>query len=321
LSTIRILAQAEIPQPAPEENEVAAAAKTSSNPSDQPTPLTKTQATAKSSIANGRNKTAHTQSDKPKRGQLIITPIPISSPSVGPGSLAVGHVFKLNQKDKVLPPPTVGLVGAFPNSGSRAGGLGGLLYLSENKYQTTFAFVKERVNLDFVGIGRIPGRQAISVPLKMGGTIFFGERHDNFIGPRNQRRNLYARLDGPQTPGWFEIPPIDIQAVSAALGFRVQRDKRDSTFYPTKGSVFDLTGDFFAKGLGSRRQYQTYRASYYGYYNLAPKQILAYRGMICSPNQNVPFYDFCLYGTRSDLRGYTGGEFQNRRSFANRISS
>jgi hypothetical protein len=82
LSTIRILAQSEIPQPAPEENEIAAAAKTSSNPSDQPTPLTKTQATAKSSIANGRNKTAQTQSDKPKRGQLIITPIPISSPSV-----------------------------------------------------------------------------------------------------------------------------------------------------------------------------------------------------------------------------------------------
>src|SRR5678816_1452479 len=140
LSTIRILAQAEIPQPAPEENEVAAAAKTSSNPSDQPTPLTKTQAIAKSSIANGRNKTAHTQSDKPKRGQLIITPIPISSPSVGPGSLAVGHVFKLNQKDKVLPPPTVGLVGAFTNSGSRAGGLGGRLYLSENKYQTCLLY-------------------------------------------------------------------------------------------------------------------------------------------------------------------------------------
>jgi outer membrane protein assembly factor BamA len=155
----------------------------------------------------------------------------------------------------------------------------------------------------------------------MGGTIFFGEflrnvGHDIFIGPRYQRRNLYVRLDGPQTPGGFEIPPIDIQSVSAALGIHVQRDKRDSTFYPTKGSLLDVTGDFFATALGSKRHYQTYKVSYQLYRTLAPKQVLAYRGMICSANQNVPFYDLCLYGTQSNLRGYTGGEFQNRRMFA-----
>ena len=77
-----------------------------------------------------------------------------------------------------------------------------------------------------------------------------------------------------------------------------------------------MTGDFFAKGLGSRRQYQTYKVSYNGYHKLAPKQILAYRGMICSANQSVPFYDLCLYGSNNDLRGYTSGEFQNRRMFS-----
>lgn len=259
---------------------------------------------------------------KPKRGQLIIAPIPISSPAVGSGLvLAVGYVFKLNQKDKLSPPSTVGLVGALTNSGSRGGGIGGRLYFSENKYQTTFALIKGRVNFDFFGIGRIPDRPPIAVPLKMGGTIFFGEFMRNvwkdiFIGPRFQRRNLYVRLNGIQTPGGFEIPAIDIQSVSAALGIHVQRDKRDSTFYATKGSLFDVTGDFFAKSLGSRRHYQTYKISYNGYHALAPKQVLAYRGMVCAANQNVPFYDLCLYGTNSDLRGYTGGEFQNRRMFA-----
>jgi hemolysin activation/secretion protein len=38
--------------------------------------------------------------------------------------------------------------------------------------------------------------------------------------------------------------------------------------------------------------------------------------MGCTANGSVPFYDLCLYGTNSDLRGYTGGEFQNRRMFA-----
>jgi hypothetical protein len=269
-----------------------------------------------------QQKTTSAKAKKPKRGQLIIAPIPITSPAVGSGLvLAVGYVFKLNQDDKLSPPSTIGVAGAFTSSGSRGGGIGGRLYFSENKYQTTFAIIKGRVNFDFFGIGRKPGRPPISVPLKTGGTIFFGEflrnvGHDIFIGPRYQRRNLYARLDGVQTPGGFEIPPIDLQSVSAALGFHLQRDKRDSTFYPTKGSLFDVTGDFFAKGLGSRRQYQIYKVSYNGFHELAPRQILAYRGMICVANQSVPFYDLCLYGTSNDLRGYTSGEFQNRRMFA-----
>src|SRR5258705_13889568 len=140
--------------------------------------------------------------------------------------------------------------------------------------------------------------------------------HDIFIGPRFQHRNLVIGLDGPQTPGGFVIPDIDRDTVSAALGIHVQHDKRDSTFYPRQGSLLDVTGDFFAKGLGSRRQYQAYKISYQLYHELGPKQILAYRGVICSANQNVPFYDLCLYGTQSNLRGYTGGEFQNRRMFA-----
>jgi hemolysin activation/secretion protein len=49
---------------------------------------------------------------------------------------------------------------------------------------------------------------------------------------------------------------------------------------------------------------------------MSPKQVLAYRGVICSANQNVPFYDLCLYGANNGIRGYTAGEFQNRRMFA-----
>jgi hypothetical protein len=269
-----------------------------------------------------KDKDKNAKPKKPKRGSLVIAPIPISSPAIGTGLVvAIGYVFKLKQDDKLSPPSTVGMAGARTNGGSRAGAIGGRLYFGENKYQTTLAVAKGHANFDFFGIGRVPGKTPISVPLEVGGKIFFGEFmrnvwNDVFVGPRYQYRNLTVNLDGPQTPGGFEIPALDIKAKSVALGFHVQRDKRDSTFYPTKGSLFDVIGDFFLKGLGSRRQYQTYRVSYNAYRQVAPKQILAYRGMICSANQSVPFYDLCLYGTRGDIRGYTGGEFQNRRMFA-----
>lgn len=124
------------------------------------------------------------------------------------------------------------------------------------------------------------------------------------------------RLDGLQTSGGFEIPPIDLQSTTVALGFHVQRDKTNGSFYPRKGSLFNATTDFFDQSLGSKRQYQNYKVSYNGYSGIGTSQVLAYRGMICSAHQDVPFYDLCFFGVNNDLRGYTGGEFQNRRMFA-----
>ena len=259
---------------------------------------------------------------KEKRGSFVVAPIPISSPAFGSGLLLItAYVFKLNLDDQVSPPSWVGLAGAYTNNGTRALAGGAKLYLKENKYQTTFAVGTGRANLDFFGIGRIPGRDPISVPLSIHGKIFFGELLRNlgrniFVGPRYQYRKLATGIDGPSPPGGFVIPEIDLKSNSAALGFHVQRDKRNSTFYPTKGTLFDFTGDFFDQVWGSRREYQTYKVAFNGYRQMADKQVFAYRAMACSANGSVPFYDLCLFGFNSDLRGYTTGEFQNRRMFA-----
>lgn len=257
-----------------------------------------------------------------KRGSLVIAPIPISSPAFGSGLLLItGYVFKFDEEDTVSPPSWVGGAGIYTNNGTRGLALGGRLYLKENKYQTTVAVMTGRANLDFFGIGRIPGRPPVSVPLSIGGKIFFGELMRNvgkniFIGPRYQFRHLTASYNGDRTPGSFEIPDLDIKANSAALGFHIQRDKRDSTFYPTKGSLIDFTADFFDQVWGSRSEYQVYKVGYNGYREIAKRQVLAYRGMACASNGRVPFYDLCLYGLNNDVRGYTTGEFQNRRMFA-----
>jgi hypothetical protein len=288
---------------------------------DKPSPTTKAntkQVASKKNPDQDKGATAK----KPKRGQLVIAPIPATSPAVGAGLILVaGYVFKLNEDDKLSPPSVVGLVGAFTNNGSRGGILGGRLYFGENKYQTTFIVAKGRVNYDFLGIGRLPDREPASVEIHQGGTVFFGEFLRNvgkniFVGPRYQHRKLFARLGGQQTPGGFEIPETDIQATTVAIGIHVQHDLRDSTFYPRRGSIFNWTGDFFDQSWGSKRQYQIYKVQFNKYHSLGAKQVLAYRGMVCSANQSVPFYDLCFFGTNNDLRGYTGGEFQNRRMFA-----
>jgi hypothetical protein len=258
---------------------------------------------------------------KEKRGSIIIAPIPISSPAIGSGLvLVLGYVFKVNQNDKLSPPSAVGGVAAFTNNGSRGGGVGGRLYFKENKYQTTFAVGKGRINYDFYGIGRRPGIPTVFVPIHQSGQFFYGEFLRNFgknvfVGGGYQIRHLTASINGPQIPGGFEIPEIDLKSTTAAIIAHLQQDLRNSTFYPTKGTLFNLVGNFFDQAWGSKREYQTYKLSYSGYREVAKKQVLAYQGFACSANGSVPFYDLCFYGMNNEIRGYTAGQFQNRRMF------
>ena len=165
------------------------------------------------------------QTKSEKNGSLVIAPIPISSPAAGSGLILVtGYVFKVSADDKLSPPSFVGIVPAFTNNGSRALLLGGRLYFAANKYQTTFLAAKGHLNYDFSGIGRIPHSQTVSVPLQTGGNVFFGELLRNvgkniFVGGRYQYRRLFSRIQtNVQRPGAFEVPQIDLQANSAAIG-------------------------------------------------------------------------------------------------------
>lgn len=277
---------------------------------------------AKPADPSGQQKDKESKEKEEKRGSIVVAPIPISSPAFGSGLILIaGYVFKFDKDDEVSSPSWAGLAGIYTSNGTRGLALGSKLYFKENRYQTTFAAMTGRANLDFYGIGRLPNRPAVAVPLSMGGKIIFGEFLRNvggkvFIGPRYQYRRLSASLDGERPAGGFEIPAIDLKSTSASLGFHLQRDRRDSGFYPTKGSLFDFTADFFDQAWGSRREYQVYKAGYNGYREIAQRQVLAYRAMACSAGGSVPFYDLCLFGFNNDVRGYATGEFQNRRMFA-----
>jgi outer membrane protein assembly factor BamA len=159
--------------------------------------------------------------------------------------------------------------------------------------------------------------------MKQSGSVFFGEFMRNFgkqifVGPRFQYRRLTASLGSTPPPGGFQIPQIDITSRTSALGVHIQRDLRDHVFYPRTGSLFDIKADFFGKWIGSNRTYQSYVVSYNGYHSLSKKRVLAYRAMACGVTDAAPFYDLCFYG-RNDLRGYTAGEFQDRRQFATQV--
>ncbi len=276
------------------------------------------------------------QSDE-RQGEWVFAPIPINSPAIGAGLVfAAARLFPFNKQDKASPLSALGVGGVITNNGTRALSLGGRLYLKEDRYRVTAAFGGANINVDLYGIGQAAGDRGTFIPLKANGQAGIGEflfrlRKNVYLGARSQYRNVRLSLNQdkldssditvqpPQQVAEVieEIRSELLQQQTVAVGPRLEWDSRDNLYYPKQGVLMDLGLDLFAKGLGSKWTYQTYKAVFNKYVGVREHQVLAFRGMACAAaGERVPIYDLCLFGASNDLRGYPGGRYQDRRMFA-----
>ena len=259
---------------------------------------------------------------KPPRGALVVVPIPMSSPAVGSGLVpAVGYIFPFSMKDKISPPSVIGGGALITNNGSRFFAFGGQLYLKENRYRITAAYGRGNINYDIYGSGIAEGHQ---LPLKQTGQIIFGEflrrvAWKFFVGPQviSGKSTITLR---PSEDSTVPIPPeLGIHTTLNAVGIKVYRDTVPNRFYPTGGTSFNFTADFYAKGLGSKFSFQSYKATFNKYWSVDQKQVLAYNAYACGTGGRPPFYANCIYGTSNELRGYTAGRYFTRYMLATQL--
>lgn len=251
-----------------------------------------------------------------KYGAFVIAPLPISSPALGVGVVPVlAYIFPTSTGDKTSPPSVLGAVGLVTDNGSRAIALGGDIYFKQNTYRTTTIYARGNLNYDLYGIGS--GDSQARVPLKQTGQLLFGEFLRRtwwkvFLGPRFLWGSSLITLR-PGNVGAVPLPPdLGLDTNLTAVGFGLNRDTRSNRFYPTTGTLLDFTADFFSQGLGSKYSFQTYKINFNKYWNLTQNQVLASGSFACLTGGEPPFYGNCIYGTNSQLRGYTAGRYLDR---------
>jgi len=263
---------------------------------------------------------------KVKRGEFVVAPIPIINPTLGNGlAVAAGYLYRLNKNDNISPPSATGLAVMRTSNGSWGIAGGQLLHLKEDRFRLTFAAMYGSVNVKFYGIGQNTGNAGISIPITQKGYGFMVD------GLARIRGRWYAGLrysfmktkvsinverddddtgnDGDERP---EIPELDLNLRTAALGPHILYDSRDDQMYPTRGAQFDLKALFSGSAIGGKRTYQTYDISYAKYFKLAPKQVLAARAAGCFSRGNAPFYSLCLLAQSQNLRGYDASRYRDR---------
>lgn len=258
------------------------------------------------------------QKKKKHHGEFAIAPIPLVNPSIGNGGgLGVIYAIRLDGGPESQP-SALGAAGFITASGSWSAGLGGQLHLQDDKYRITVAVGGGKFNYNYFGVGASSGGR--SIPLSQTSKAFLIEpkirvHRDWYLGPRYHVIASTAGLNSTTLdPSKLPIPlPSTVDLRTAALGIRLQRDTSDSSFYPTKGSVFDTLADFYAPQLGGTRTYQNLTLAYNKYLPVGEKNILAVHASACMVTDGAPFYDVCELGMSKDLRGYQVGQFRDDR--------
>jgi hypothetical protein len=259
---------------------------------------------------------------KPKRGAIVLAPLPISSPAIGTGIIPVlGYIFPFSKNDKESPPSTVGVAGLVTNNGSRGFVIGGQLFLDHNRYEITSGYARGNVDYNIYGTGVASNSK---LPLEQTGQAYFGEFLRRigwkfFAGPRFVTGRSFITVV-PNNGSSVPIPPeVGLHSNLTSLGARLTRDTRPNHFYPVGGTFFTFTSDFFANGLGSKYSFQSYKSEFDKYWSLSKAQVLAYDASFCATSGTPPFYGNCIYGTNNELRGYVAGRYFTRYTLATQL--
>ena len=267
----------------------------------------------------------NTPTKKGKSGEVVVLPVPKSSPAIGTGLEVIGaYFFKADPKSQ---PSAVGLGAAYYSSDTWYAGGGAGLSLDEDRWKLIFGAGYVSANYDFYGIGNEAGERDIAAPIKQTGAAVIVRAlrlvADHFyagVGYRYLDSDVALRVSIPNAPDLEEILRAGTTIVSSGPTLDFAYDTRDLITNPHTGSLikFDaLFADAAVFGSDNSYTHATFKASHY--WPVRKTDTLAGQFVLCRAGDNAPFFDLCLFGPQNDLRGYTAGRFQDNAMFATQL--
>lgn len=253
------------------------------------------------------------------KNEFVIAPIPFLNPSQGWGLALVGqYIFKTENDNS--PPSIVGGGAFYTEKHSFGGALAYSGKLANDDWRVGLAVGKVTLFYDFYGIGYDQNNAGISVPVKQD-ISFTGVRlmkhitEKIFLGLELVGAEITAALPDGSLPAGYDSD-VELKNDFVSPNLKIERDSRDDSFYPTTGSLFDLSAAFHSPELHDATTYQVYKLSYNHYFSIADMTVFAFRVMTNITNGTVPFYSLSMFGAGGDLRGYETGKYRDKMMWA-----
>jgi len=266
--------------------------------------------------------------DEPAEGKkkaisrLLPVPIFITEPAIGKGlgvAVAYFHGGSETRSPRVLsaegmpetgegtaPPTVTGVLAAYTESGTWAGGIGhsrsmwddGLRYAGAGAYANiSSTFYAIDLPIDFEIEGALLYQNA---RFRLGESAFF-------LGSSLSVFDTVARfqVDLPER-GTFELGPLD--STNVGLSFQSLFETRDNTLTPNEGQLFDLSLWRYDEALGGDFDYWDTRLKLHSFHPLGSRIVLGLRLEGSTVDGKAPFWGYPWVS----LRGIPAMRYQNQ---------
>lgn len=252
--------------------------------------------------------------------QLLVVPIPQSNPTLGTGITLVGALF---YNPNHSPEPWISGVGAmYTSNGSWGVAAVHKMALASDRFRITAFGGYADVNMNFYGVGPNAGDRDRSIELNERGYAVMLQGQIRiaphlYAGARAQLLDLDTSInrENPLFPD-AEIPRPQFNTRLVQVGPLVSYDTRDHSLNPQSGAFVSGGWMFSVHALGGDFSHDKLSIAGNIYRTVRPGTVLAARVAMCRVSDGAPFYDLCLYGASSDLRGYETGRYRDRASWA-----
>lgn len=252
-------------------------------------------------------------SKKPKN--LLLVPIPVSSPTFGTGLILGGAYFYSQTEDQKSAQPAsyTGAAAGYTYNDSWFAGV-----LQQNYWkEDTWRFTGVAAYLDF-SLNLIPAGDSDiteeSVDWFVSGSLFQARvsrklRKNWYLGVSARYLDITQAI-GAELEDEDEDFNIESQISALGVGIHLDFDSRDMPTNAFKGRYLELKAITSYVSESDAEDYQSYHARFRSYHPLRDNLVLAWELNGCSRSGQAPLWDTCRLG----LRGFPATDYLGKQS-------
>ena len=264
------------------------------------------------SIPDLREEDTNLKFQPKKERNLVLVPIPMSSPTFGTGLIVGGAYFypQTEQEKKAQPASFTGAAAGYTSNKSWLVGVMQQNYFAEDKWRfnAVAAYADFRLEL----IPPAEGSEEALLDWVVRGAIFQTSisrrlRGDWFLGVTAHYLDIQQDLDLN-----IDYPDFNLEQdiKSPGLGLRLEYDTRDMPMNPYNGRRFELKAVAADQKQEQDGSYQSYYARLRSYHQIKKPLVLAWEVNGCSKEGRIPLWDTC----RLALRGFPLTDYLSKKS-------
>lgn len=242
-----------------------------------------------------------------KERDWLAVPVIISNPALGTGGGAMGmYFFDIGRRTEGMSRSALTAVGIYTDTDSYVGGVGGNLFMLEDKLRVLAGLFKAHINNDF----RDPLGESVEFATDMTGfyaNLKYRVLGDHFLGGHGKFFRTEYDPQSDNARDYLDYVGAE-DTIVGGIGPVYTYDTRDHTRFPTRGILMELNGIYNPDAWGNEENYSTVDGAFNLYHSLKPGKIIATRIFGHTGSDETPYSDKAKLGMRSDLRGFKAGE-------------